>query len=234
MKLKHVTITGADDSVDPLELAILSEKNPWLEWGILFGRNAGVPRFPSVDWCTEIVTRAKMNGMPLAAHLCDKWVRSLVLDADFTFREQHPGLFDGCDRIQLNFHGQYHKAGLDFIRRLTEARFKEFIFQMDGMNDNLISRYTQDTNVVIKPLFDLSGGAGILPDQWPKQNGSYVGYAGGLSPANLEQQLPRIGKVAGDKPFWIDAETHVRSEDDRVFDMDKVSEFVRIAGKFIK
>lgn len=234
MKLKRVTITGADDSAEPDELASLSEKNPWLEWGILLGRNEGIPRFPSAEWCMELAERARTCGMNLAAHLCGRWVRSLVLDADFTFPAQRPHLFDVCERIQLNFHGQYHKAALGFVRRLKESRGKKYIFQVDGVNDSLISRYTQDPNLSISPLFDLSGGAGMLPDQWPQQNGPYVGYAGGLSPENLEQQLPRIAEAAGHTPFWIDVETRVRSDDDRVFDMNKVREFVGIAGEFIR
>ena len=35
MRLSHLTITGADDSVDPVELARISSLTPLIEWGLL-------------------------------------------------------------------------------------------------------------------------------------------------------------------------------------------------------
>ncbi|MHB1675039.1 MAG: hypothetical protein ACYCSP_12405 [Acidobacteriaceae bacterium] len=40
MKLETVTITGADDSTDIVELAELSEEFPFVEWGILISARA--------------------------------------------------------------------------------------------------------------------------------------------------------------------------------------------------
>ena len=46
--LTTVTITGADDRVDPWELARLSEEFPHVEWGVLISTGrAGTPRYPS-------------------------------------------------------------------------------------------------------------------------------------------------------------------------------------------
>ncbi len=47
-----------------------------------------------------------------------------------------------------------------------------------------------------------------------------VGYAGGLKPSNIAQQLPLIAAAAGDGPYWIDMESGVRDADDR-FDLGK-------------
>ena len=38
MKLTRVTITGADDSVEPRALAELSEAFPFVEWGLLMSK----------------------------------------------------------------------------------------------------------------------------------------------------------------------------------------------------
>ena len=44
-------MTGADDSVDPKELFRISEKYPFVEWGILFSKSAtGRYRYPSKEW----------------------------------------------------------------------------------------------------------------------------------------------------------------------------------------
>lgn len=43
----------------------------------------------------------------------------------------------------------------------------------------------------------------------------------------LLSQLPLIRKVCGPNKIWIDAETHLRSDNDRVFDLDKVNNFLK-------
>jgi phosphoribosylanthranilate isomerase len=95
---------------------------------------------------------------------------------------------------------------------------------MDDVNNDILD-VAKEAGVNAAPLFDLSGGAGVLPENWPVANG-YCGYAGGLSPENVQGQLELIEQVAGDGPIWIDVETHVRSEDDKIFDLDKVRAFI--------
>lgn len=91
------------------------------------------------------------------------------------------------------------------------------------------------------PLFDISGGAGILPDAWPTahtyrmsigQEG-YFGYAGGIGPENIAEQLPKIARAAWPFPYWIDMETRVRSEGDRVFDPLKVVQCLDASQEFM-
>ena len=50
--------------------------------------------------------------------------------------------------------------------------------------------------------------------------GGLGAYAGGLGPDNLEEELKRIEEVAGDRTIWIDMETKVRSDGDRIFESD--------------
>ena len=42
---------------------------------------------------------------------------------------------------------------------------------------------------------DKSGGAGIVPEEWSEPIAWYNGYAGGLGPQNLEEQLSLIAKA---------------------------------------
>ena len=81
-------------------------------------------------------------------------------------------------------------------------------------------------------LFDLSGGAGTLPKKWPQARNFYCGYAGGLSLDNLSEQLKLIEKSVGDRTIWIDVETHIRSEDNKVFDLEKAERFLEIAKPY--
>jgi len=62
----------------------------------------------------------------------------------------------------------------------------------------------------------------------------YHGYAGGLGPENLAEQLPLIGQAAGDCRIWVDMESRVRSDNDRQFDLAKVRKCLEIAKPFIR
>jgi phosphoribosylanthranilate isomerase len=73
----------------------------------------------------------------------------------------------------------------------------------------------------------------VLPDKWPRPvPGIYCGYAGGLGPDNVVEQVKKISEVAGDVPFWIDAETKLFTNDR--FDLDKVRRFLAAVGPYIK
>jgi hypothetical protein len=110
---------------------------------------------------------------------------------------------------------------------------KEFIFQFDNVNANLILQ-AKELQVNHSALFDLSHGIGKLPSAWPDLLPyTKCGYAGGLSPDNLREQMLRIEEKAGDTPVWIDMETHVRSDNDRQFNLAKVRRCLEIASEFI-
>jgi hypothetical protein len=230
MKLDRVTITGADDSIEPEALIPLTEKYPFVEWGILFsGSRQGGPRYPSDRWIGKL---AAMSNRPLAlcAHLCGKWVRDLVLDGEVSWWAKYDPMPSIFPRVQLNFHGQFHKAGKGFPKRLKNLEH-DFILQHDGVNDETILKLGADLPVF--PLFDRSGGAGVVPGSWPKPIWKYQGYAGGLGPENIEDELHRIELAAGDSRIWIDMETRVRSSDDALFDLQKVETCLRRSAPFI-
>ena len=62
----------------------------------------------------------------------------------------------------------------------------------------------------------------------------YCGYAGGLGPDSLEEQLPKIAEAASEARIWIDMETRVRSDDDQQFDLKKVRRCLEITDPFVK
>ena len=233
MKLDRVTITGADDSVKFADLESLTSRYPFVDWGILFSSNwKGSPRFPSNEWLTGAVM--DWPGTPefkACAHLCGKHVRDIVCRGVNEFAEQEDQVWTGFNRIQLNFHGHFHNAHPNFIKTLLKYP-KDYIFQCDGVNE----QSCVDANsggVMAYPLFDRSGGAGVVPVEWPNPWGDYCGYAGGLGPDNLEDQIMKIKDVVGESRIWIDMETRVRSDDNRVLDLEKVEKCLQIAGKFI-
>ena len=246
MILDKVTITGADDSVDPEELIPLARDFPFVEWGILFSkRSVGVPRYPSESWTARLCRVTNQVPMRLSAHLCGAWVRDFVLDAKLTFRDKYRGqIYMAFDRLQLNFHAHHHAASERFKLELdtipkegalgNNGKGKQVIFQMDGVNDQLWdSVWKSGSNHV--PLFDRSGGAGVLPKSWPAPYaGVYCGYAGGLGPDNLTDQLALIDMAApGPHRVWVDMETKVRSDDDSRLDLDRVRACLEAAAPFV-
>ena len=97
MKINKVTITGADDKTDIDKLIRLTDKYPFVEWGILFssGRE-GTQRYPSHEWIKQIVE----TDLPLSAHFCGWWAKQVLEESNFSLIEQA----EGFSRIQLNYN----------------------------------------------------------------------------------------------------------------------------------
>jgi len=248
MKLDRVTMTGADDSViNPRDLDDISQEYPFVEFGVLVSASQtcdGVPRFPSLAWIHGLKKFPELN---LSLHVCGRWVRMLLAG------HVDPVLLnlasDNYQRIQLNFHAERNECdpkamvrALERLKAYGPNKDRQFIFQIDGemgadhLND--VEEYNDD-GLDIVGLFDVSHGAGMLPDSWPSPDDAlmhlhgYYGYAGGLGPDNLAKQIPLIGEAAGSYRHWIDMETQIRSNDDRQFDLAKVRKCLEIAKPFI-
>ncbi len=233
--IKPFTITGADDDTSTVILTGLAKQFPFVEWGILISRSArrtGKSRFPSDEWLKRLQEAQQWHNMMLSAHLCGEYVTEF-LKGNFNFLiEFPPGVWDMFGRVQINTHGLRHqwdiKAVDDFIWKHPN---KEFIFQYDGANTYQIEHLMQHGRENISTLFDMSHGAGVLPGEWPEHiDGLKCGYAGGLSPENLENELIKISRAAGEENPWIDIETHVRSNE--MLDPIKVMKCLQILKDF--
>lgn len=242
MQLARVTITGADESVSPADLARLTDAYPFVEWGILVSKSStGIPRYPHAEWIDDLcrTVRSDNSALPLALHVCGQWVRKLLVGENVIAPEL---LMHQFPRVQLNFHAENVACYDDaFFRVLTEFPFqpRQFIFQLDGKLGNrhfdMVRKRNENSipEVDAVPLFDISGGAGRTPKQWPDPVvGVPMGYAGGLGPANIEAQLLNIAEKACGHVVWVDMETHVRSEDDRQLDLTKVEAVLEICARF--
>lgn len=238
MKLEIVTITGADDQVDVQQLYDLQLEFPFVEWGILLSAtNQGQPRYP---WggLLEIAEFNSRYPLRLSGHICSNWMQD-ILNGYPTIISDKPFIQNTFDRIQLNCHNRTWRlkegAFLNAIDQLCKERslFKsygeyshgEYILPWDGQSQDYLPIVTAEANASL--LFDTSGGKGESPKEWPAISG-WTGFAGGLTPDNLETQLIAISKIAGDCPFWIDVESGVRT--DNQFDFKKVRSFLKTAA----
>lgn len=222
MKLTRVTITGADDETNPDELRTLSIEFPFVEWGILVSGNserAGRERYPSRDWCNALgIALSEVSDMVhISTHVCGRWARD-ILTGDFDWQKL-PVL---GQRIQINTHGACQVSTARMIDGMRSIMPREFIFQWDGVNDHLLYA-ARGYGIPALALFDHSGGTGLLPSRWPRaERFSCCGFAGGLGPDNVMDELMKIDSINGPLKgsFWIDMESGVRTGGK--FDLQKV------------
>ncbi len=237
MKLKYVALTGADDKTNPEELGDLSAKYPFVEWAILFSQSkAGVPRYPDYGWVLHLAECQKRKPMNLSAHLCGKWVDDVTKGA-ISFLDD-PILDAAFGRIQLNMtNGRLEKMLYDNTSLSASSCPRQDVIFGSNYKDLIFDDYDRSdlmNNFMfyeISPLFDSSGGRGIEAKVWPKPlNGVLCGYAGGLGPDNVEEQLEKLEAVVGDATIWIDMETKLRTDEE--FDLKKCEQVLQIAGKW--
>lgn len=205
-----VTITGADDWVDPDELLEIGKAYPFVEWGILFSKaRSGTRRYPSQGWKLALYRRAWTAEAKLSAHLCGSQAKDMMqgrgLDVPI-------GLFQ---RVQIN--GFELATSQDMI---LDPGFDEMILQA-GSHESLpeMARFVQQRpEQKMSVLIDASAGKGVRPSSWPRPPiGAKFGFAGGIDPDNVKDVLRQLRHF---KPTWIDMESGVRTND--AFDLDKV------------
>lgn len=237
MILKTITITGADDSTDIQEMVDISREHPMVEWGILFSiSRQGTPRYPSEQWIKRLLDVGFENNMNFSAHLCGELSKRVVShtfkDGDirniFDFLPKYSFMFN---RIQLNFNAGTLTPNWTEFKEACSMR--TCIIQHNKSNKEVCDEIIKQ-NIDVHFLYDGSGGRGTLASEWKqKVDCFFTGYAGGLNPDNVEQELLKIRKV--NKPsdvVWIDTETGVRT--DNVLDFEKVEQFIKKAVDFQK
>lgn len=234
--LTKVTVTGAGDSVNPADLWRVAEKFPFVEFGILLGNKVslgnGSTRFPSKKWLQQLTKESKRRPkIKFSGHLCGAWVDGFMTGHSFDFDGYIAnGLGDLFGRFQINTHAEDcdHDDGLyDLLNAISQT----VIFQLDNHFGTLIAKEAvKFGHKNIAGLFDLSHGAGVLPESWPDPiNGLECGYAGGLSPENVANQLSEIEKHT--KSTWIDAESSLFNYGK--FDLNRVEEFLIAARPWV-
>ena len=191
--LRIMGFCGVDDSVSPELLQLVSDKYPFVEWGVLFRSDLeGSPRYPSMDWVLRLAALGRSSGtMRLAGHLCGDRCQQ-VLSGDAAFLLHLSTL--GFQRVQINataaikvlldpMDTQLYVANLK--RCMQEVPRLEFIVQCNQETEALWKPLVNDTTVPanMSILYDASCGTGIRVNSFPAPS-LYphipCGYAGGI------------------------------------------------------
>ncbi len=233
--INKVTITGADSDIKHRDLMELSKEYPFVEWGILISdTRMGTDRYPTLDWINKICIGKQLMqpSMNLSLHVCGKLCKDILKgDApDLLFK--FPPLIDYFNRVQLNFNVKNSDIQLKKFMKVLSYLNNDIIFQFNQSNKDFVDFLIEFGDDKWNYLYDSSGGRGVVRSDWSKPFKKYTGYAGGLSPENLEEEIESILKVSKDTPVWIDVESGVRTENK--FDLDKVKQFLEISKKYVK
>jgi hypothetical protein len=231
MSLTRITISGADDDVDPFELVKLSREFPFVEWGVLVSKRPGRPRYPMPNWLWSLSGAFLKEDVPpwLSAHLCgaaarefcegeQRWVRSLP---------------STVTRVQINGCKPWPMPAGELRVAMRNRSDIELIVQLKQAADMNTSFLFADAlpDLRIGALLDPSGGRGLEITDWPRPpRGLHLGYAGGIKPPTIEPVISAIGVRL--EPYWLDMESGVRT-DDR-FDLELVREVLERATPHIK
>jgi len=218
LTITRCTITGLDDLALVPQVNALFRHFPFLEIGILFSaNNAGQDRrFPSIE---NIQTMIETLDGNIALHICGRSVEDVITDNQASAANllaRHPNV----GRIQLNLNARAKwLPSPEIIDNAINDLGKPVIIQENAANHELNRRLTAPNHQL---LFDSSGGLGKAADVWPAIiPGKSCGFAGGLGPDTITQEIPRIEAVAGLNEIWIDMEGRVRT-DENWLDLEKV------------
>lgn len=225
MNLLYVSLTGADNDVDIRYLEQFSESYPFYECAILmFPEREGLARNPTVDW-RHTFYQSKVKNRAL--HLCGSAINKLAHRDSDLLKE-----LENFQRVQINLKTQW--ATDELVGQLVEVVESlphiQFITQHNPLNAPYFKFWDSVKNHGY--LYDASLGKGLAPDLWlPPIQGKPTGYAGGLGPDNIGDNLLKIGSVAGAVPVWIDMETGLRTDDK--FDLVKAQRVLDTVNNFI-
>lgn len=231
MKLTIVTFTGIDLWTDLQRLSDISQKHPYVEFGLLLSKDwqENGPRFPDPDIIWKLANIWSNQPFHLSLHLCGE-LAIAAAKGDYTIFDTMiaPNLFSIFERVQLNLDS---KSMFDVLHRMSKTD-KEVIVQMRtaALCQQFLEGGRPDG---MSYLIDFSGGRGLdTPVEIVNVPGIHIGYAGGIGPENVEAKLRTLLDYPSDGEFWIDMETRVRTEEK--FDLDKVEEVLRICDNLIK
>lgn len=235
MNLNRVSISGADDGVDPVDLLRLSVEFPFVEWGILYSeKRHGTPRYPTAEWRENLIglmlNTSRGKNLHLALHLCGKASRDVFEGNEsrwFARKDFHAPY----ERVQLNGFSPYKEKLTKDHAELFKFCPCEFIVQCaDEEELKIVDDFSVKHGLdFLNALFDPSGGRGIRGDGWnhPITRQVAVGYAGGIGPDNVADVVKAVmGRAENGtmlEATWIDMESRVRSGED-AFDLKIVKE----------
>lgn len=207
--IELVTFTGVDETTPGEALLELAAKYPFCEFAVLAGTRTGtLPRFPPIETIEQWRLAAQRARVHSAIHLCGRYARAICEGLVSEAAE----LAAGFGRVQVNLPPDQRQVNAKRVEAFGERIGATPILQHGGPWYLAPGSGKGRTEY----LFDRSGGRGIRAiDEWPSPPhpaGRRVGYAGGISPATIDEALVFASRFP-DSRLWLDMESGVRTDD---------------------
>lgn len=208
MKLPNITVTGIDPWTPIDQLGAIVDDH---EVGILVSDSPerDRPRYQAEPWI-GLVIGEYWKYINFALHICGTNARLKLRNGHYDHWLKY------VERVQIN--GVVSPVELSSI--CATYPDTQFITQHGNPhNGQLVELEIKTGNHSL--LLDASGGRGIMPSEWiMPATIKRVGFAGGLGPNEMTENLPKIIKAANGTDYWIDMEGKIRTDDK--FDIEKV------------
>lgn len=243
MILRYITCSDPREDTPVNDILELSQFTPNTEIAVQAHPSKMSFDMPRYKWFTQILKESLyMPTAPnIAVHInmdwCDKFCRGILAPEliDMFFLSRYDGT-PVIRRWQININGsKTKKFQTDNIAALlTNSPNREFIFQYAAPEYHRMHKLDK-TGAKFSVLYDTSGGTGKSTRNWrtPLFESHPQGYAGGLSPENVVENLNKIAKVAGDRTdIWIDAESKLKIPGTKTFDINRAKQYINAAYRW--
>ena len=234
MFLKTVVCSGINEKNDINNAIEFLKKHKNVEFGVQCSPKKAGYQTPRFEWLKELLYKLNEQKIEnrIALHLNEGFVVSFCDGKlpDEIFELLKVGQTVG--RLQLNF-----KIGREFFSSLNVPDIKTLGKTMHAVESHPIILSASQPNLPFihkayhrgmkfDVLYDDSFGEGVCPGirKPPLFKDVFQGYAGGLSPENVVDELMKIGQVAKGAVF-IDAEGKLKQ--DGYFNFDRADKFVQ-------
>lgn len=240
MNLKYITCSDPREGVKLDDLKQLTQISPKVEIGMQSHPSTMTRGMDRHAWFNKFVEWAEHQTSPvnIAMHVNYQWCDAMCsgkipieIARWMHLRNKNTGA-PLIKRWQLNIGDSTKNFNADEVAKLIEA-FPEnnFILPYNAKVADKIKQLYK-TQATFALLYDSSYGYGISPEKWdaPVYTDVPMGYAGGLSQANIAGHLEKISKVLPPHyTTWIDAEGQLMKPNTRTWDMERVFGYVKNA-----
>jgi len=250
INLRYITCSDPRENVSTDDMIRLMEIDDSVEIGVQCDEVSMKKRAPRYEWFEELWRKAdeELDEPKLALHVNGDWCTDfcngkIPQEIIRWMSLCTPSLASSLiiPRIQLNIGFNLNEISPEGVAEVIRQRGfrREFIFPLNEYTEPFIRQLheiTQDFSL----LFDGSYGAGMSPEKWERPIFYDIkhGYAGGLSPENVADNLAKISKAAWgwvkDNLIWIDAEGQLMKPKSRHFDVNRARAYINAALEFAK
>ena len=236
MRLQHITFTGIDAKTDIQALQEIQKEYPIAEFGVLTSYHWYENGNRYLD--PQIIDSLRGKGLRMSLHVCGSAAHDAAV-----------GKWDNIDKLTWHNLDLFKRVQINIAERKDNPKFcwiplvigQELIIQQKA--DIELPEYFETVRKwkeerpyphrdTISALLDSSGGRGIDTKLKVYPSQGKIGYAGGISPDNVEEKLSFLMSHVTMGEFWIDMESGVRTGD--WFDLDKVEKVLQICQPIIK